>query len=226
MVAAIFLVTLILFILADLILRKEDKNIYKIEKTKKSPIFISPEKALVNITNETKRLYHLSHSWVVTAFENQYYVGLDKFISTIFPFSIKIKVIPKIDSYIQQGSKIWDVYIDGRKIPQLAPISGTIVDINPACRTELSLPSDKVERSWIVKIKSLNYSNESNNLMNHSLATYLNSGLRDKLIIDAQKGNYMNDGGNIDPSYLRDMSEVQWNQFLEEYFPYSKSISD
>ena len=62
--------------------------------------------------------------------------------------------------------------------------------------------------------------------MNHSLATYLNSGLRDKLIIDAQKGNYMNDGGNIDPSYLRDMSEVQWNQFLEEYFPYSKSISD
>ena len=72
MVAAIFLVTLILFILADLILRKEDKNIYKIEKTKKSPIFISPEKALVNITNETKRLYHLSHSWVVTAFENQY----------------------------------------------------------------------------------------------------------------------------------------------------------
>jgi len=226
MVAAIFIFTLLLFIVVDLILRKEDRTIYKTEKSRKTPIFQSPERALRKIANETNRLYHLSHSWVVSAFENHFYVGFDKFIPTIFPSDIKIKVIPKIDSYIQQGAKIWDIYFNGRKITQLAPISGMVVDINPSCRMKLNLPADQVEKSWIVKMKAASYSNESNNLMNHSQATYLNNGLRDKLVLDAQHGNYLNDGGKIDPSYLVNMSDDEWNSFIEKFFPYSKSIND
>ena len=91
---------------------------------------------------------------------------------------------------------------------------------------ELNLPADQVEKSWIVKMKAASYSNESNNLMNHSQATYLNNGLRDKLVLDAQHGNYLNDGGKIDPSYLVNMSDDEWNSFIEKFFPYSKSIND
>jgi len=115
MVVAIFIITLLLFIVGDLILRKENRRVYKAYKSRKTPIFISPERALLKIANETKRLYHLSHSWVVSALENHCYVGFDKFITAIFPSDIKIKVIPKIDSYIQQGAKIWEVYLTDEK---------------------------------------------------------------------------------------------------------------
>lgn len=226
MVVAIFLIALLFFIVGDLILRKEDRRIYRAENSRKTPIFMSPEKALLKISNETKRLYHLSHSWVLSAFENHFYVGFDKFIPTIFSSEIKIKVIPKIDSYIQQGAKIWDINFKGRKLTQLAPISGLVVDINPACRMDLGLPTDKVENSWIVKIKASNYSNESNNLMNHSQATYLNNGLRDKIVLDAQQINYLNDGGLIDPSYIMNMTDDEWNNFIEKFFPYSRAIKD
>jgi len=91
---------------------------------------------------------------------------------------------------------------------------------------ELGLPPDKVEKSWILKIKAAHYSNESNNLMNHSQATYLNNGLRDKLVLDAQQGNYLNDGGQIDPSYVINMTDDEWNSFIEKFFPYSRSIKD
>lgn len=224
MVVAIFLLMLVIFIVVDLILRKENKIIIEAEKTRKSPIFLSPEKALRHIANETNRLYHLSHSWVLSSTEDNYYVGYDKFIPTIFPSSIKVHVEPKIDSFVQQGGKLWDVKFNGRTISQLAPISGKVIDINPACKMDIPLPSDEVEQSWIVKMQASNFSKERNNLMNHSQAVSINSMLKDEMVLNAQHGHYLNDGGQIDPSYISSMMDEEWEKFVNRFFPYTNSV--
>jgi len=223
MVFLLFFLTVVIFLVVDLILRKEDKEIEESERAKKSPIFLSPEKALKYLGNEASRLYHLSHSWALSSNEDYAYVGYDDFIPTLFSSEVKIRDIPNIGTRLLQGSNIWKVKFDGREISQLAPISGEIVDINPACKMNIPLPADQVEKSWILKMKVIPYKNENSNLMNHNQANRLNIILRDELYQDAQKGDFVNDGGKIDPSYVINMNDKEWLEILHKFFPYMKN---
>lgn len=222
MVFLLFLLTVVIFLVVDLILRKEDREIEESEKTKRSPIFLSPGKALKYLGNEVNRLYHLSHSWALLSEGDYAYVGYDNFIPTLFSSDVKIHDIPNIGTRLLQGSHIWKVKLDGREISQLAPISGEIVDINPACKMDIPLPADQVERSWILKMKVMSFKNENSNLMNHNQASRLNVMLRDELYQEAQKGDFVNDGGKIDPSYVINMNDQEWREILHKFFPHMK----
>ena len=80
MVIVLFLLTAAVLITVNYFLRKEDRVLEKTEKSKKSPIFLSPDKALIPLIDSAKRLYHLSHSWVQESDEDYVYVGYDNFI--------------------------------------------------------------------------------------------------------------------------------------------------
>lgn len=223
MVILLFLLTVVIFLAVDIILRKEDKQLEEAEKAKKSPIFLSPEKALKYIGDEASRLYHLSHTWVLSSDGDYGYVGYDNFIPTLFSSDVKIQDLPNVGSYISQGSTIWKVKFNGREVSQLAPISGEVVDINPACKMDIPLPADRVEKSWIIKLKVRRYESEKNNLMDHNLAKRLNVLLRDELCQDAQKSAFLNDGGRIDPSFIHSLTDEQWQDILTKFFPYMKN---
>lgn len=223
MVFLLFFLTVIIFLAVDLILRKEDKEIERSERVKKSPIFLSPEKALKYLGNEVNRLYHLSHSWALSSNGDYAYVGYDNFIPALFSSDVKIQDIPNIGTRILQGTNIWKVKFDEREVTQLAPISGEIVDINPACKMDIPLPAEQVEKSWILKMKAAPFKNETANLMNHEQANRLNMVLRDELYQDAQRGDFINDGGKIDPSYVINMTEAEWLGILHKFFPYLKA---
>ena len=96
MVVALFILTLAVFFTVDFFLRREDKVMEKKDKAKKSPIFLSPDKALIPLINGEERLYHLSHSWVQKSDEEYVYIGYDNFIP--FLFSSKIKITPFVAS--------------------------------------------------------------------------------------------------------------------------------
>ena len=223
MVFLLFFLTIIIFLAVDLILRKEDKEIEQSERAKKSPIFLSPEKALKYLGSEANRLYHLSHSWALSSNGDYAYVGYDNFIPALFSSDVKIQDIPSIGTRILQGTNIWNVKFDGHEVAQLAPISGEIVDINPACKMDIPLSAEQVEKSWIVKMKAMPYKNETANLMNHEQASRLNMILRDELYQDAQRGDFINDGGKIDPSFVINMTEEEWLGILHKFFPYMKA---
>jgi len=224
MVFVLAAVTVFLFITVDYFLRKEDKVIKETEKSKKSPIFLSPEKSLMPLDNSNDRLYHLSHSWALPIDDTFVYIGFDKFVASLFSDEVKIDNLPLIGTQIPQGTKIWDVRLNGHRISQLAPVSGEVVDINPACKVEIPLQSKDVERSWILKLKSRNIKNEVNNLMKTTQAKVINDALIDDLIINAQQGQYLNDGGEIDPNYVSKMTEDEWADFIKKYFPYQDNL--
>jgi glycine cleavage system H lipoate-binding protein len=226
MVVAIFIIMLILFIVVDLILKKEDRSIKETEKSAKSPIFLSPEKALREIAKESERRYHLSHSWVVNSAGDLYYAGYDKFITRIFPSDIRVSIYPQIDEFVRQGEKIWSLHFNGHTITQLAPITGKIIDINPAFHMELALPAEKIEKSWIVKMKAYDFKNENNNLLNHEQASTINSMLMDSFVMNAQKEHYLNDGGDVDPAFIKNMDDEEWNKFIHKFFPYHEGIDN
>jgi glycine cleavage system H lipoate-binding protein len=224
MVFIFVLLTIGIFLTVDYVLRREGREIKKIGKEKKSPIFLSPEKALRPIENGKNRLYHLSHSWMQPTDEEYVYVGFDNFISTLFSSEVSINEFPLIGAHVPQGAKIWDVGLKNHRVSQLSPISGKVVDINPACKLNLPIPTDQTEKSWILKIKADNFDMEKKNLMKSPQAAILNTALIDDLYLSAQEGKYLNDGGKIDPAYIENMPGDNWNALIELFFPYQQDL--
>jgi glycine cleavage system H lipoate-binding protein len=219
MVILLFLLSVIIFLVFDFILRREDRIIKESENVKRTPIFLSPDKALKPFGNETERLFHISHSWALSANDGFVYIGYDKFIPSLFSAEVKIDGLPTIGTHISQGNEAWKVKYNEREISQLAPISGKIVDVNSACKMDIPLSSDQLEKSWILKIRANQFDPESHNLMNYTQAKLLNTVLRDELALDAYN-NYLNDGGKLDPSFIEALSNKEWNRIINKYFPY------
>lgn len=220
MVVALFLLTVVVFVAVNYFLTKEDRLMEKSEKQKKSPIFLSPDKALIPLVNGAKRLYHLSHSWVQKSDEEYVYVGYDNFVPYLFSSKVKIKDLPLIGAEVPQGSKLWDVESNGRSLAQLAPVSGKVVDINPACNMDIALPSDQIEKSWILKMSTSDMEHDTRNLMPPEQAFRMNTALQDDIYQTMQSGAYLNDGGQIDPSFIESLSDREWADLVEKYFPY------
>jgi glycine cleavage system H lipoate-binding protein len=220
MVFLLFFATVIIFLVVDFLLRREDRVIREVEVGQRSPIFLSPEKALKPVGMEAARLYHLSHSWALPSEKGYVYVGYDNFIPVLFSSDVRIQDLPTIGSYVHQGSSIWKVKFNGRELSQLAPVSGEIVDANPACKLGVPLPSDRVEKSWIIKMKPEHLESDANNLMTHDQAAMMNIVLRDELLLNAIHGHYVNDGGVIDPEYINRLDDEEWKNLVHKFFPY------
>ena len=108
-------------------------------------------------------------------------------------------------------------------VQQLSPVSGSVVDINPACKMNLPLSSEDVEKSWILKLKADDLDRDSHNLMKQSQAKMMNTSLNDELSMFAQKEHYLNDGGKIDPVYIEKMPDEDWIELVNKFFPYQQS---
>jgi len=222
MVFALVLLTIGIFLAVDYVLRREGREIREIGNEKKSPIFLSPEKALGPIGKGHERMYHLSHSWIQPTDEGYVYVGFDNFISTLFSSDINLKDLPLVGTHVSQGAKIWDVGLKTHRISQLSPISGEVVDVNPGCKLNVPIPADQTEKSWVLKIKADNMAMETKNLMKQSQVAIMNAALIDDLYLTAQEAKYLNDGGKIDPDFIDNMSDERWNKLVELFFPYDQ----
>jgi glycine cleavage system H lipoate-binding protein len=224
MVFVFVLLTVAVLLLVDYILRKEDRQLKEVSNQKKSPIFLSPEKSLTAITASEDRKFHQSHSWLEPLPDGTAYIGYDNFMTTLFSENVQMSDLPLVGAHIPQGTKIWDIGLDQYKIAQLSPVSGKVVDVNPACKMDVPVPSDQAAHSWIIKMKLDNLENEENNLMEKSQAALLNNALRDELLMTAQRGHYLNDGGKIDPTFIKSMSQDDWTNLISKFFPYQKRI--
>lgn len=220
MVVLLVIFTILIFVVANFILKREGNEIREASEKIKSPLFLSPEKSLLPVPENDERLHHQSHSWVQQLNNEEVYVGIDNFISTLFSENIKLKDLPLVGSHILQGTKIWDVGIDNHRIAQLSPVTGKVIDVNPACKLDIPIPSEQVEKSWIIKIVADNLQNDENNLMQRSQAIILNNALTDELLMTAQRGNFLNDGGKIDPRFIAQMSDEDWNRIVNQFFPH------
>jgi hypothetical protein len=127
--------------------------------------------------------------------------------------------LPLVGTYLPQGAKIWDVGLKNHRISQLSPVSGKVVDINPACKLKLPIPTEQTEKSWVLKLKADNLDMETKNLMKQPQMARMNTALIDELYFYTQEGKYLNDGGKIDPEFIDKMPEEKWTHLVESFFP-------
>ena len=224
MVFILVFATVFLLIAVDYFVRREEREEKEEGDKKRSPIFLAPEKALLPLEMTPDRAYHLSHTWVQHAGQesDMVYIGMDEFVPKIMAADVIMRNLPTIGAHLPQGAPLWQIHLGGRYIEQLSPVSGTVADINPACRAGVPLPSEKMELSWIMKIKPDRLEQERYNLMNSEQASLLNTALSDALYLQAQQGPYLNDGGKLDPDFIARMEPSAWSEIIARFFPYQK----
>jgi len=225
MVFVLVVATVFLLIAVDFFLRREEGSLKDTVDQRRSPIFLAPEKALLPVEAEPERAFHLSHTWMQSAGNDDglVYIGFDEFISQIMNNGVTLKNLPLIGAILPQGAPVWHIHMGQRYLEQLSPVSGKVVDINPACQAGVTLPSEKIGKSWILKIKAEHYEHENHNLMNLEQAHLLNQSLIDELYLQAQRGEYLNDGGKIDPEFIIKMDPSEWAKIVKRFFPYQKT---
>jgi len=109
--------------------------------------------------------YHNGHAWAKLEGGNRVRVGLDDFTQQVMG-DIEDIEIPSIGSQLKQGEVAWKLRQGKRKLSQLAPLGGTVVELNEKVIKDPSLANaSPYEKGWILKIQPKAFSEEMPELM-------------------------------------------------------------
>lgn len=109
--------------------------------------------------------YHDGHAWAKLEGGNRVRVGLDDFTQQVMGDIEDIEV-PSIGSQLKQGEVAWKLRQGKRKLNQLAPLGGTVVELNEKVIKDPSLANaSPYEKGWVLKIQPKAFSEEMPELM-------------------------------------------------------------
>jgi glycine cleavage system H lipoate-binding protein len=109
--------------------------------------------------------YHNGHAWMKLDGGNRVRVGLDDFTQQVMGDIDEIE-IPQPGSKLNQGKVAWKVRHGERKLSQLAPLGGTVVEVNEKLKKDPTLANHSpYEEGWILKIQTKALNKEMPKLM-------------------------------------------------------------
>jgi len=109
--------------------------------------------------------YHNGHAWMKFEEGNRIRVGLDDFTQQVMGNFDKIE-IPLPGGELKQGEVAWKVSNGNQKLSQLAPLGGTVVEVNEKLRRDPTLANrSPYEEGWILKIQAKALNKEMPELM-------------------------------------------------------------
>jgi glycine cleavage system H protein len=152
---------------------------------------------------------------------NRIKVGLDDFTQQVMGDIDDIEV-PPIGGKLKQGDVAWKVRHGQRKLRQLAPLSGTVVDVNEKLIKDPTLANrSPYEEGWILKIQNKSLNKEMPALMD---------ALQFKSHFDQDKARLMStfnnqtfglaygDGGEVIRGVASKLDEKAWKTLVAQLF--------
>jgi glycine cleavage system H protein len=130
-----------------------------------SPVAVAPNSGRVPWFPEDV-YYHRGHAWVKLGEGNTMRIGLDDFTQQVMG-DIEGIEIPFPGAKLNQGEVAWKIRHGKWKLNQLAPLGGTVVEVNEKLRKDPSLANrSPYEEGWILKIQTKGLNMEMPKLMN------------------------------------------------------------
>jgi len=109
--------------------------------------------------------YHNGHAWVRLEEGNRIRLGLDDFTQHLMGNIDDIE-FPEAGTKLNQGEVAWKVRHGVRKLSQLAPLGGTVVEVNERLRRDPALANrSPYEEGWVLKIQTKALNKEMPELM-------------------------------------------------------------
>ena len=165
--------------------------------------------------------YHNGHAWMRFEEGNRIRVGLDDFTQQVMGNIDEIE-IPLRGSKLNQGEVAWKVRHGNRKLSQLAPMGGTVVEVNEKLRRDPTLANrSPYEEGWILKIQAKALNKEIPELMD---------SFQFKAHLDQCKAKLMSffnhdtlglaygDGGEVIKGVAGKLDESTWKILVSQLF--------
>jgi glycine cleavage system H protein len=212
---------LVRYLLNHLILKRD---VYK-GKLEKDWMVLSPALAVAgsgsvpNFPNDI--YYHNGHAWVRLDESSKVRVGLDDFTQQVMGDIDHIE-IPSVGTKLNQGEVAWKVRHGERKLNQLAPLGGTVVEVNIKLSQDPSLANrSPYENGWILKIRPEALNEEIPKLMDSFQFQLHFDQLKAKLMSFSSNqtlGMVYGDGGEVIKGAAAKLEEKFWKILVTQLF--------
>lgn len=167
------------------------------------------------------RYYHAGHSWAMVSGSRQVIVGIDDFSARMIG-TVECVDLPASGQAVRQGEPFAVLHHGLRKLAQVAPISGTVAEVNKKIKHNPGLLNESpLESGWIAKIVPTNLEIDLRNLLKGFAADGWREKVREQLIrLTAPKiGVVLQDGGQLVSNLGDHLSDDEWNRLVQQFFP-------
>ncbi len=216
MVIALFILMVVIFLTAEY---------FSLSKKISATAEIHSDVRLPVSTEIIERYFHRGHSWVLVQSAKEVIAGVDDF-SQRFIGKLGDIELPQAGSVVRQGEIIATMKHGDKRLPTVAPVSGTIVEVNTRLKETPSMINDSpLEKGWIVKMAPQNLTLELRNLFKGVAADRWQEAVRAHLIhwFSPRLGTVMQDGGEIVKNVSDLTNSEEWRILVDEFFPNSLS---
>ncbi|MBM4324691.1 MAG: glycine cleavage system protein H [Deltaproteobacteria bacterium] len=187
-----------------------------------SPVAIQNYRIPIQFPKEV--YYHKGHTWVRPEGEKRVKtvkVGMDDFTQELMG-DIEAINLPAIGEEVKQGEVAWEIHHGKRKLNQLAPLSGTVVDVNEKVIQDPSWANrSPYQEGWILKIRPSNLGEEMPGLMDSFQFQVFFDQVKAKLraaISHPTLGMVYGDGGEMVRGIAGKLDEKLWRIVVSQLF--------
>jgi len=164
--------------------------------------------------------YHQGHTWAGDGVGDVVAVGMDDFAAQLVgpPDGIRL---PEVGAGVRQGERGWEVRGEGRVLPMLSPVDGTVVAVNDAVVASPGLAAeDPYGCGWLLKVRVPSRRTALRNLLSGELAAAWMQQTVERLrrLPDAGLGVVMPDGGAPVRGFGRALGPEEWDVVAREFF--------
>ncbi len=216
MVIALFILMVVIFLTAEY---------FSLSKKISATAEVNSDVHLPVSTEIIERYFHRGHSWVLVQSAKKVIAGVDDF-SQRFIGKVGDIELPQAGSVVRQGEIIATMKHGDKILPTVAPVSGTILEVNTRLKETPSMINDSpLEKGWIVKMAPQDLTLDLRNLFKGVTADRWQEAVRAHLIhwFSPRLGTVMQDGGEIVENVSDLTNSEEWRILVDEFFPSSLS---
>ncbi len=222
MVVLLFIATVATCILVDYILRgrrAEERSAAPELRTVPVPVPVHAQ------TGATVRVpegyyFHPGHTWMAIENSGSVRVGMDDFAQRLAGDFEQLDP-PEVGRTVRQGSSIWTLTRNGRKVSMISPVDGVVDEVNPAVlRNHENVHTDPYNEGWIVRIKVAELGRNMRNLLHGPV---VQRWIEDAVVgiqnrFNANLGTVMADGGILADDLGALLNDDEWAAICREQF--------
>ena len=161
---------------------------------------------------------HPGHTWARLEKDGLVSVGIDDFAHKLVgPAKVEL---PALGTRVAQGEPALELCDEGRSVPMLSPIDGTVVAVNPAVKADAAALDNPYGAGWLFKVKAPRLAANLRQLHATATANRMLEDASEALVrrIDPELGRLLQDGGTPVHGIARALAGDGWEALAREFF--------
>lgn len=161
---------------------------------------------------------HPGHTWARLERDGNVTVGIDEFaLKLVGPASV---ALPAVGGRVAQGEPALGLHAEGKDVPMLSPLDGTVLEVNPALAADASALDDPYGAGWLFRVKPTRLAANLRQLHGTAAARRMLDEASEALLrrLEPELGRVLQDGGAPVHGIARAIGGEHWVELAREHF--------